>query len=121
MNYRCYLFVSPIYSAECNPPLIVRYSGIVFSGHTSAKRNIGGPMTRSSLKKKGHFKAVALRYVVCTQRLSLPELPMNCKWSTEIATTIHEFDRQKTMLESNPDKLQVLFKEMVQMCLWWVN
>ena len=38
--------------------------------------------------------------------------------NAEISTTIHEIEDQKAILESDPDKLEVLFKEMVQMCLW---
>ena len=34
---------------------------------------------------------------------------------------MHEIEDQKAILESDPDKLEVLFKEMVQMCLWWVH
>ncbi|ETW85861.1 hypothetical protein HETIRDRAFT_309837 [Heterobasidion irregulare TC 32-1] len=36
----------------------------------------------------------------------------------QLATTMHELEEEKSALESDPDKLQVLFKEMIQMCLW---
>ncbi|KIM61255.1 hypothetical protein SCLCIDRAFT_1216160 [Scleroderma citrinum Foug A] len=36
----------------------------------------------------------------------------------QIATTMHELEREKHILIEDPDKLFVLFKEMVQMCLW---
>lgn len=36
----------------------------------------------------------------------------------EIATSVHELEREKERLRSNPDKLLVLFREMIQMCLW---
>ncbi|EIN05895.1 DUF89-domain-containing protein [Punctularia strigosozonata HHB-11173 SS5] len=36
----------------------------------------------------------------------------------QLATTLHEVSEEKDTLESDPDKLGVLFKEMVQMCLW---
>lgn len=39
----------------------------------------------------------------------------------EISTTMHELDSNKSALESDPDKLEVLFKEMIQMCLWYTN
>ena len=39
----------------------------------------------------------------------------------ELATTMHELEEEKSALESDPDKLQVLFKEMIQMCLWCVR
>jgi len=35
-----------------------------------------------------------------------------------IATTMNELEGQRATLESDPNKLEVLFKEMVQMCLW---
>ena len=38
----------------------------------------------------------------------------------EIATTMHELESEKAKLEGDPDKLEVLFKEMIQMCLWLV-
>lgn len=38
----------------------------------------------------------------------------------ELATTLYEVGEEKNTLESDPDKLGVLFKEMVQMCLWYV-
>src|ERR1700683_1524161 len=102
------------YSDNTNPD-------IVFSGHTSAKRCIGVPMTRSSSKNKRLFKAVALQYIVCATDLSCSILLKNCSWSTEIATTIHELESQKATLESDPGKLDVLFKEIIKMCLWWVD
>ena len=40
---------------------------------------------------------------------------------TEIATTMHELENEKYKLIEVPDKLCVLFKEMVQMCLWCVS
>ncbi|KZP30085.1 DUF89 domain-containing protein [Athelia psychrophila] len=36
----------------------------------------------------------------------------------KIATTMHELEDQKDALVGDPDKLQILFKEMVQICLW---
>ncbi|KAM5532692.1 hypothetical protein V8D89_013661 [Ganoderma adspersum] len=35
-----------------------------------------------------------------------------------LATTMHELERDKATLASNPDNLKVIFKEMIQMCLW---
>jgi damage-control phosphatase, subfamily III len=34
---------------------------------------------------------------------------------------MHELQDQKATVESDPDKLEVLFKEMIQMCLWCVR
>ncbi|KAG1728237.1 DUF89 domain-containing protein [Suillus lakei] len=36
----------------------------------------------------------------------------------QIATTMHELESKKAKLQEDPDKLEVLFKEMIQMCLW---
>jgi hypothetical protein len=36
----------------------------------------------------------------------------------EIATVMHELENEKELLESDPDKLGIFFKEMIQMCLW---
>ncbi|CAK5271789.1 unnamed protein product [Mycena citricolor] len=36
----------------------------------------------------------------------------------QIATTMHELEEEKDRLQSDPSKLAVLFKEMIQMCLW---
>ncbi|KAI5985078.1 DUF89 domain-containing protein [Pisolithus albus] len=36
----------------------------------------------------------------------------------QIATTMHELETEKDKVVDDPDKLSVLFKEMVQMCLW---
>ncbi|VDB92404.1 unnamed protein product [Peniophora sp. CBMAI 1063] len=36
----------------------------------------------------------------------------------KLATTMHELEAEKDVLESDPDKLEVIFREMVQMCLW---
>ncbi|KAL6308789.1 DUF89 domain-containing protein [Sparassis latifolia] len=36
----------------------------------------------------------------------------------QLATTMHEFERDKDTLDADPANLNVLFKEMIQMCLW---
>ena len=41
-------------------------------------------------------------------------------WYTELATTMHELERDKASLASDPENLKVIFKEMIQMCLWYV-
>ncbi len=38
-----------------------------------------------------------------------------------LATTMHELERDKAALASHPDNLKVIFKEMIQMCLWCVG
>lgn len=38
----------------------------------------------------------------------------------EIATTMHELQEERAKLELDSDKLGVLFKEMIQMCLWLI-
>jgi len=36
----------------------------------------------------------------------------------ELATTVHELEKSKSELERDPSKIEVIFKEMIQMCLW---
>lgn len=36
----------------------------------------------------------------------------------ELATTMHELEVEKKTVSDDPEKLAVLFKEMIQMCLW---
>ncbi|KAI0049733.1 DUF89 domain-containing protein [Auriscalpium vulgare] len=36
----------------------------------------------------------------------------------QLATTMHDLEAEKDTLASDPDKLEVLFREMIQMCLW---
>ncbi|KAI0759122.1 DUF89 domain-containing protein [Fomes fomentarius] len=36
----------------------------------------------------------------------------------QLATTMHELERDKQSLASDPENLKVIFKEMIQMCLW---
>ncbi|KAG2143434.1 uncharacterized protein EDB93DRAFT_1156180 [Suillus bovinus] len=36
----------------------------------------------------------------------------------QIATTMHELESEKVKLQGDSDKLEVLFKEMIYMCLW---
>ncbi|KAI0632878.1 DUF89 domain-containing protein [Trametes polyzona] len=36
----------------------------------------------------------------------------------QLATTMHELEQDKETLASDPDNLKVIFKEMIQMCLW---
>ncbi|RDX41169.1 DUF89 domain-containing protein [Lentinus brumalis] len=36
----------------------------------------------------------------------------------QLATTMHELEGDKDSLVSDPDNLKVIFKEMIQMCLW---
>jgi len=39
--------------------------------------------------------------------------------SPEIASSVYELDAVKDELKSDPQKLEVLFTEMIQMCLWY--
>jgi hypothetical protein len=39
----------------------------------------------------------------------------------EIANTMHELESEKVKFQGDPDKLEVLFKEMIQICLWLVR
>ncbi|KAI0086103.1 DUF89 domain-containing protein [Irpex rosettiformis] len=42
----------------------------------------------------------------------------SCKAIYQLATTIHELDAEKQSIRDDRGKLAVLFKEMIQMCLW---
>jgi hypothetical protein len=37
-----------------------------------------------------------------------------------LATTMHEIEKEKDAYAADPAKLEVLFKEMIQICLWSV-
>lgn len=41
-------------------------------------------------------------------------------WLVELAKTMHDLESEKKELVDDPEKLEVLFKEMIQMCLWYV-
>ena len=34
---------------------------------------------------------------------------------------MHDLEVEKNDLIGDPDKLLVIFREMIQMCLWWVT
>jgi len=34
---------------------------------------------------------------------------------------MHEIETEKEKIQSDPTKLSVLFKEMIQMCLWYLS
>ncbi|KAH6909443.1 DUF89 domain-containing protein [Coprinopsis sp. MPI-PUGE-AT-0042] len=36
----------------------------------------------------------------------------------KLATTVHEVEKSKAAFEQDPSKIEVIFKEMIQMCLW---
>lgn len=40
---------------------------------------------------------------------------------SELATTMHELEAEKSALISDPDKLVIIFREMIQMCLWYAK
>ncbi|OBZ75033.1 hypothetical protein A0H81_05296 [Grifola frondosa] len=40
------------------------------------------------------------------------------RYSSELATTMHELQHEKDILASDPENLKVIFEEMIQMCLW---
>ena len=37
-----------------------------------------------------------------------------------LANSLHELEAQKKDLEDEPEKIEVLFREMIQMSLWFV-
>ena len=45
---------------------------------------------------------------------------LNPVFCVELATTMHELERDKAKLAADPQSLNVIFKQMIQMCLWYV-
>jgi len=39
---------------------------------------------------------------------------------SEIANAMHELESEKSKFEGDPDKLEVVFREMIQISLWFV-
>lgn len=39
-------------------------------------------------------------------------------FDAELAATLAELESEKDVVANDPQKLQVLFREMAQMCLW---
>ena len=76
-------------------------------------------MTRSSLRNMQYCKGVAKPSIVRPSiDPSWPSLSHIAFFLQEVTTTFHELDGQKDALENDPEKLEVLFKEMIQMSLW---
>ena len=71
-------------------------------------------------QKEGTFQASGTAiYSMCAR--SIREGMTTDVWDMiELATTMHDLEAEKDALEADPDKLEVIFREMVQMCLWQV-
>lgn len=93
---------------------------IVCLGRTSTRRVTGAASIPSLLKRKKCSRTAVPQYTVRVVKLgfTLVCTPILTRLGEEIATTMHELEQEKEKLRSNPDKLLVLFREMVQMCLW---
>lgn len=75
--------------------------------------------TTPSLPKRWRLsKAAATEPTVCSF-LSYARITM-FTFRAELASSIHEIEIEKDKIQSDPAKLSVLFKEMIQMCLWYV-
>jgi hypothetical protein len=70
-------------------------------------------LLRSYVSQTAHWKAYDPFFIQKQETLQGSGVAIH-----QIATTVHELESQKGSLESDPDKLEVLFKEMIQMCLW---
>lgn len=117
LHVRCYLFVSPFddYPAEVESVM----SGIDYFVPTSSKRHSGPRSIPLQPRKQTLSSSLAKRSTVrCLAHDFVALIKYWC--SPEIATTMQELQQEHVKLESDPEKLGVLFKEMIQMCLWFV-
>ena len=72
-------------------------------------------------QKQDTFKSSGKAIYRTLHRLRfLCTLSYNIVASPELATTMHEMATASPELKSSSDDLEVIFKEMVQMCLWYV-
>lgn len=76
-------------------------------------------MTRSKPRSR-KLSRRALKPSFVRSSLHFHLKPFDIERFLELATTMHELDRDKTKLASDPQNLNVIFKEMIQMCLWYV-
>ena len=90
---------------------------IVFLDRTLTRRVTGAVLTPFSRKRRTCSRTVASRSIVRVVLL-FHVTPLNVHHPSEIATTMHELEQEKERLRADPDKLLLLFREMVQMCLW---
>ena len=42
-------------------------------------------------------------------------------WFSEIATSIRELEHEKGKLAQDDANFKIIFREMIQMCLWYVH
>ena len=75
-------------------------------------------MTLSSLERTTHFAKVQKQSTVCSKNSNSNDSPALCEWSLELAAMMHELEETKADLETDSTKLETLFNEMIQMCLW---
>ena len=94
--------------------------GIAYFGHTSTRRANGATLIPSLRKRRRCSRTALLRYIVRVVSPGNLERDDAHRLGKEIATSMHELEREKERLKSNPDKLLVVFREMIQMCLWQV-
>jgi hypothetical protein len=95
--------------------------GTAFFDHSSARPNNGAFMIHSSTKKWTRSRGAEHLYTVCLPYFYFIQFQPLHTTHSEIATTMHELEIRKSSLQSDPEKLKVLFKEMIQVCLWYVS
>lgn len=93
-------------------------SDTVYFEAISSNPKLWNTTTRLLPKRRKLFGKAATEFTVrssldCVQIVML--IPR-----AEIASSMHEIEIEKDKIKSDPAKLSVLFKEMIQMCLWCV-
>jgi hypothetical protein len=111
--------VSAHSSSKLSFQCIVNLTGTVSFEPSSPRPHSGKTMTpstnrRNKVSSRAHpLSTVRHRFRGATHRLKF--LP----FGPELAHTFSELESQKQALESNSSKNQILFNEMLQMCLWY--
>lgn len=71
-------------------------------------------------KKSIHSKNLELQYCVNLLSITYSILVQYICILPGIATTMHELRANPEAVKADPEKLKILFNEMIQMCLWYV-
>ncbi|CAL1697868.1 unnamed protein product [Somion occarium] len=95
-------------------------SDIVYCGHISVRQRIGVRLILSRFRRKRPSGRAEKQSIVMLCRPLFPwRSNLTCSLHvTELAKMMHELQVDKQELIGDSEKLGVLFKEMIQMCLW---
>ena len=93
---------------------------IAFSVLSLSSRNTGKLRTPFMNKKSIHSKNLELQYCVNLLSITYSILVQYICILPGIATTMHELRANPEAVKADPEKLKILFNEMIQMCLWYV-